>query len=233
VTQPARIVVAGGTGALGTALVQALLAGGARVAVPFRSAASFDRLREALPAAGGLWGAQAEIATVPGARVFLDAAVAALGGLDGVAIVSGAYAGSGPLADSPEDEWPAMMTANLEATHAVCRAALPHLVAGGGSVVTVASRLVDQGGAGSAAYVVSKAAVAALTRVLALEYKGRGVRFNCVAPGTIDTADNRKAMPSADRSGWTDPAAIARVIAHLLSPASSPVTGAYVPVDGR
>jgi NAD(P)-dependent dehydrogenase (short-subunit alcohol dehydrogenase family) len=75
--------------------------------------------------------------------------------------------------------------------------------------------------------------VAALTRVLALEYRDRRIRFNCVAPGTIDTPDNRKAMPSADRSSWTAPESIARVIAFLLSPESSPVTGAYVPVDGR
>ena len=100
-------------------------------------------------------------------------------------------------------------------------------------MVTVASRLVEQGGAGSAAYVVSKAGVAALSRVLALEYRDRKIRFNCVAPGTIDTPDNRAAMPSADRASWTPPEAIARVIAFLLSPASSPVTGAYIPVEGR
>ena len=230
---PGRVVVAGGTGALGSALVEILLAQGTRVAVPFRSEASFDRLRAGLPGPGGLWGRKAEIATVSGARDFMDAAATALGGLDGVAIVAGAYAGSGPLAAAPEDEWPAMMSANLETAHAVCRAAVPHLNAAGGSVVTVASRLVEQGGGGSAAYVVAKAGVAALTRVLALEYRDRHIRFNCVAPGTIDTADNRQAMPSADRSAWTAPEDIARVIAFLLSPASSPVTGAYIPVEGR
>jgi NAD(P)-dependent dehydrogenase (short-subunit alcohol dehydrogenase family) len=231
-TTPARFVVAGATGALGGALVERLAAQGDRVAVPFRSAASFDRLRARVPAADRLWGAPADIATVAGAREFMDAAVAALGGIDGVAIVAGAYAGSGSLAETPDGEWPAMMLANLETAHAVCRAAIPHLAAGG-SVVTVASRLVDNGGAGSAAYVVSKAGVAALSRVLALEYRARGIRFNCVAPGTIDTPDNRKAMPDADRSAWTPPESIARVISFLLSPESAPLTGAYLPVDGR
>ena len=232
-TTTSRVVVAGGTGALGRALVELLLAQGHRVAVPFRSRDAFDRLRAGLPAADALWGDQAEIATTAGARGFLDAAAAALGGIDAVAVVSGAYAGSGPVGEAPEDEWPSMMRANLDTTHAVCRGAIFHLGAHGGSVVTVASRLIENGGAGAAAYVVSKAGVAALTRVLSLEYRSRRIRFNCVAPGTIDTEDNRKAMPTADRSAWTPPEAIARVIAFLLSPASSPVTGAYIPVDGR
>jgi NAD(P)-dependent dehydrogenase (short-subunit alcohol dehydrogenase family) len=232
-TTAGRVVVAGGTGALGAALVELLLARGDRVAVPFRSRDTFDRLRAGLPAHDALWGAQADIGATAGARTFLDGAAGALGGIDAVAIVAGAYAGSGPVGEAPEDEWPAMMRANLETAHAVCRAAIPHLSAGGGSVVTVASRLIENGGAGAAAYVVSKAGVAALTRVLALEYRARRIRFNCIAPSVIDTPDNRAAMPSADRSSWTPPATIARIIAFLLSPASAPVSGAYIPVDGR
>jgi NAD(P)-dependent dehydrogenase (short-subunit alcohol dehydrogenase family) len=228
-----RIVVAGGTGALGQALVGLLLGQGHRVAVPFRSRDAFDRLRAGLPAGDAPWGAAAEIATTAGARTFLDAAAAALGGIDAVAVVAGAYAGSGPAGEAPDDEWPSMMRANLDTAHAMCRGAVPHLLAGGGSVVTVASRLVERGGAGAAAYVVSKAGVAALTRVLALEYRARRIRFNCVAPAIIDTPVNRAAMPSADRSSWTPPEAIARIIAFLLSPASSPVTGAYIPVEGN
>lgn len=125
-----------------------------------------------------------------------------------------------------------MMAANLTSTYSVCRAALPHLLAGGGSVVTVASRLALSGGAGAAAYAVSKAAVVALTRVLALENETRGVRFNCVLPAIIDTSDNRRAMPGADASSWTPLDAIARVIRFLLSPESAPTTGAVLPVEG-
>ena len=80
---------------------------------------------------------------------------------------------------------------------------------------------------------MSKLAVHALTRVLALENRDRGVRFNCVLPGTIDTPANRASMPRADFSRWTAPAAIARVILFLLSPESAPTTGALIPVDGR
>jgi NAD(P)-dependent dehydrogenase (short-subunit alcohol dehydrogenase family) len=78
---------------------------------------------------------------------------------------------------------------------------------------------------------VSKAAVLALTRVLALENAERGVRFNCVVPAIIDTARNRAAMPRSDAASWTSPDAIAAVVLFLLSPESGAVTGAVVPVD--
>ena len=98
-------------------------------------------------------------------------------------------------------------------------------------MVIVGSRMAEGGGAGAAAYAVSKCGVLALTRILALENQARGVRVNGILPGTIDTPANRTAMPTADRSSWTTPEALARIIAFLLSPDSAPVTGAIVPVD--
>lgn len=230
---PRGVIVAGGTGALGRAIVEALLAGGTRVAVPYMNAAGWDELRSALGKGASLFGAQADLGDASATRAFVEEAAAFLGVLDGVAIASGAWTGGTTLEAAPPDEWDGMMRTNLSTVHAVCRAALPHLLKQGGSVVTVGSKVAETGGAGAAAYAVSKAAVHALTRVLALENRDRGVRFNCVLPLVIDTPANRKAMPDADHAKWTPPAAIASVIAFLLSPASAPVTGALVPVDGR
>jgi NAD(P)-dependent dehydrogenase (short-subunit alcohol dehydrogenase family) len=231
----AAYVVAGGAGALGRAVVAALLQRGARVAVPFRSAASWDALREELGggAADSLWGGPADLSDPASAARFVDQAAERLGRLDGVAALAGGYAGSASLERAPVREWDEMMRTNLATTYGLCRAALPHLLKRGGSVVTVASRLAEVGGAGAAAYAVSKAAVMALTRVLALENRDRGVRFNCVMPAIIDTAANRRAMPAADASSWTPAPAIARVVVFLLSPESAAVTGAFVPVDGK
>lgn len=226
-------IVTGGTGALGREVVLGLLAQGHRVAVPYRRADEWAALETAAGAAPTLWGRGADIARPGTAQAFVDEAVAWLGRLDGVACLAGAYAGSGSLEETPVTEWDAMLASNLSPVYAICRASLPHLLGQGGSVVTVGSRMAETGGAGAAAYAVSKLAVHALTRILALENRDRGVRFNCVLPGTIDTPANRASMPRADFSRWTAPAAIARVILFLLSPESAPTTGALIPVDGR
>lgn len=226
-------VVTGGTGALGREVVRALLAAGHSVAVPYRDPEGWSTLVDELRAGDRLWGAAADLADAGATARFVEEAARRLGGLAGVAAVAGAYAGSGPLPEAPADEWPRMMRANLESAYSVCRAALPHLRRSRGAIVTVGSKVVESGGAGAAAYAVSKAGVMALTRVLALENKEHGVRANCVLPGTIDTAANRSAMPAADRTRWTPPEAIARVIVFLLSPESAPVTGALIPVDAQ
>lgn len=230
---PRGVIVAGGTGALGRAVVAALVAQGARVAIPYNHAAGWDELRAGLPKDAPLFGARADLADVEAARAFSAQAAAFLGVLDGVAITTGAWSGGAAFEAAPADEWDRMMRTNLTTVYALCRGALPHLLKQGGSVVTVGSKVAETGGASAAAYAVSKAAVHSLTRVLALENRERGVRFNAVMPLVIDTPANRRAMPDADHSTWTTPAAIAEVIVFLLSPASAPVTGSLVPVDGR
>src|SRR5262249_52956067 len=206
-------VVSGATGALGRAVVRELLDAGQRVAVPYRSAARWQELQAACDGSPLLWGAEADVSDTAAMQRFCDQAASALPRLDGAVALAGGYAGSGSFEMAPLDEWTRMLKDNLETARALCRGVLPHLLAKGGSVVTVASKLAESGGAGASAYAVSKAGVLTLTRVLALENKDRGVRFNCIVPATIDTPANRQAMPKADTSSWTSPEAIARVVA--------------------
>jgi NAD(P)-dependent dehydrogenase (short-subunit alcohol dehydrogenase family) len=173
------------------------------------------------------------VADLDATRAFVDAAAAEWDGLEGLAALAGAWAGTGIVEDAPSSEWEAMLRVNLVTAYSVCRAALPHLLRGGGSIVLVSARAAQAGGAGAAGYAVAKAGVLTLARVLDLENRARGVRVNCVLPGTIDTPENRRAMPTADPTAWTSPEAIARVIAFLLSPESGAVSGAAIPVDGR
>ncbi len=224
------MIVTGGTGALGRAVMHALRERGARIAVPYRGASGTEVLRPFGPEVRG-W--QVDLGNATAVDFFVAEAVAWLGLLDGLALIAGSFAGGARFESSPADEWERMMRANLVTVQSVCRSALPHLLKQGGAVVTVGSRSAETGGSEMASYAVSKVAVSALTRVLALENRDRGVRFNCILPGTIDTPDNRRAMPDADTSKWTSPAAIARVIVFLLSPESAPTTGALVPVDAK
>jgi NAD(P)-dependent dehydrogenase (short-subunit alcohol dehydrogenase family) len=231
VSAPRGVVVTGGTGALGRAVVKQLLERGARVAVPYRDPAEWQGLVASAGDRASLFGARADLTSPAGARSFVDEAARQLGVVDGMALVAGGWAGGTRFDEAPEDEWERMLRTNLDTAAHVCRAALPHLRKQGGSVVAVGSRAADTGGAGMAAYAVSKVALHALVRVLALENASLGVRFNAVLPGTIDTPANRRAMPDADPRKWTSPEAIARVVVFLLSSDAAPTTGALVPVD--
>jgi NAD(P)-dependent dehydrogenase (short-subunit alcohol dehydrogenase family) len=232
VTPPRGVVVTGGTGALGRAVVLYLLRLGSRVAVPYRGEAAWDALRDAAGPGALLYGHAADIATPKTAASFLEGAARFLGVVDAVAALAGAFAMGGTLEAAPEEEWEGMMKANLAPAQAIARASLPYLLKQGGSLLFVGSRLAETGGGGASAYAVSKSAVHALAKVLAFENRTRGVRVNAILPGIIDTPDNRKSMPQADRSTWAAPEALARVVAFLLSPDSAPTTGALVPVDG-
>jgi NAD(P)-dependent dehydrogenase (short-subunit alcohol dehydrogenase family) len=230
VSAPRGVFVTGGTGALGRAVVKRLLDEGARVAVSYRKAPEWRALQGELTAGDRLVGVEAELSDAGAARAAVEQAARALGTLDGVALVAGGWAGGTPFDEAPADEWSRMLRANLDSAANVCRHALPLLRAQKGAIVAVGSRAAETGGAGMAAYAVSKQALHALVRVLALENRG-SVRVNAVLPGTIDTPANRDAMKSADTRGWTSPESIARVVVFLLSSDSAPATGALVPVD--
>jgi NAD(P)-dependent dehydrogenase (short-subunit alcohol dehydrogenase family) len=223
------VIVTGGTGALGRVVVERLLAEGFSVAVPFRDPAGWKHLRTQATSER-LWGAAADAADPAAMVAFAADTEKQLGALSGLANLAGGYAGSPRFESAPPDEWDDMMRLNLGTAYAACRAVLPRLAVGG-SIALVASRLVEQGGAGAVSYTVSKAGVVALARALAAENVGV-VRVNCVLPGIIDTEANRAAMPEADVSIWTTPLAIAELIAFLLSPRSAALSGALLPLVG-
>ena len=225
-------IVTGGTGALGREVVRALLAGGASVAVPYREEEGWRALREEMAAGARLSGAPVDLADVAATARFVEEAAARLGNLTGVAAIAGAYAGSGPLPDAPADEWTRMMHANLDSAYSICRAALPHLRQSHGAIVTVGSKVVEGGGAGAAAYAVSKAGVVALPRVLALPNKGTASASTACCPASSHARESYRHAQGRSL-GLDPPAAMRRVIVFLLSPESAPVSGGIVPVDAH
>jgi len=103
----------------------------------------------------------------------------------------------------------------------------------GGRIINVSARAAVQGKGRMGPYCASKAAVLTLTESLAAENRMDNINVNCILPGTIDTPQNRQAMPEAEFSHWVPPQALADVVLFLASDAARCVTGAAIPVYGQ
>lgn len=222
------VIVTGGTGALGQAVVDAFLAQGDRVVAPWIVPHEHDRMRDRFAAAleaGHLVLVQADVSEAEAA----DAVVRRAGAVQVLVNGVGAFA-AGAHHETALEVWDRLFRTNVRTTAAMARAALPGMLArGSGAIVNVAANAALDPPGGMAAYVASKAAVIALTRGLAREVP-HGLRVNAVLPTTIDTPANREAMPDADFSQWTRPERIAAVIRWLASDDAAAVRGALVPV---
>jgi len=227
------VLVTGGTGALGTAVVGELLAVGARVVCTWIVAEQRDRIRDELGSHELLELCEADCSTEAGAAAAVEAA-ATKPPLAAAANLIGGYASGGRVHEAPSDEMQRMLDLNLMTAYWTSRAALPRMLEqGGGSIVCVGAKGAVQPFKGSPAYNVAKTAVVGLVRALAVDYRDDGIRANAVLPGVIDTPANREQMPDADHSKWVPPVQIARVIRFLCGPDSAPTSGAAIPVYGR
>jgi NAD(P)-dependent dehydrogenase (short-subunit alcohol dehydrogenase family) len=233
------VIVTGGTGALGRAVVGALLAAGARCRVPYildAEAATFPHHDNVTLVAG------CDLSEEPGIARLYDGVTDLWASIH----IAGGFA-MGDVADTDKPAMMHMLNTNFVSCYLCCHAALHSFAAAagapggspggrpGGRIVNVTARpgVEPRLGAGMAAYAASKAAIAAFTQALAAEVAGQGVLVNAIAPSIIDTPANRAAMPKADHAAWPKPEQIAATIAFLASPENHVTTGAIVPVSGR
>lgn len=159
--------------------------------------------------------------------------MARFGRLDGVAHTVGGFAMQ-PIAEAGPMEWEAMFRLNLLSTLNIFRAAITVMrPRGRGSLCAVGAVAALKAPACMGPYAASKSAVLRLVESYAEELRGTGLRVNAVLPTTMDTPQNRAAMPGADPSGWVRPEAVGQVIAFLLSDAAAAVSGACVPAAGH
>jgi NAD(P)-dependent dehydrogenase (short-subunit alcohol dehydrogenase family) len=154
------------------------------------------------------------------------------GPLDGLVNIAGGFSWE-TIADGDLATWDRLYAINVKTALVASRALLPLLRRPGGAIVNIGAAASTKAAMGMGAYAASKAGVSRLTEALAEELKDEGVRVNAVLPSIIDTPANRADMPDAEFDRWVTPEQLAAVIAFLLSPAASAVTGALVPVTGR
>lgn len=226
----ARVVVTGGTGGLGQAVLGELLDRGLAVVASWVDPAEVKRLDDRLREHDELTLVEADIGTDEGARRLAEAAGSQVSGL---VCLAGGFAASGPLHEAPAEELTSQLELNLGTAFRTVRALIPAMLDEGGSVVLVGTRAALQPFRGGSAYAVSKAAVIALAKAIDADYRGDGIRANAIVPSVIDTPANRASMPDADHDLWVTPEAIAKVIAWLISDESAPTSGAAIPVYGR
>jgi NAD(P)-dependent dehydrogenase (short-subunit alcohol dehydrogenase family) len=224
-----HIVITGGAGALGTAVVTVLLQAGAICHVPcFHEAeAQHFALRDHKNVKVTIAGSLADEANVT--RLYQG-----LAPLWASIHIAGGFAAA-PLREMSVATLRQQIDMNFISCALCCRAAVTAMAGAGGRIVNVAARagLEWRSGAGMTAYTASKAAVAALTAALAEEVAKDGILVNAVAPSIMDTAANRASMPKADYALWPKVEEVAATIVFLASTDNSVTRGGIVPVYGK
>ncbi|NOX37986.1 MAG: SDR family oxidoreductase [Calditrichaeota bacterium] len=228
------VVITGGTGGLGRAVVAAFLADGARVWTNYRREDRFQDLQQAVSASPALQGISADLTDEEQVQQFFDRVLQVDGHVDVLIHLTGGFWMGGEIADTPLGKWDAMMRLNLLTTFLCTRKAFQVMKQQlGGRIFTVASRTALDLPAGMGAYSVSKAGVIALTQVLANEGKAYNITANVILPSIIDTPANRQAMPDADYSKWVTPEDIARLLVQLCRDDIRSLSGTEIKMYGK
>ena len=225
-------LVTGASGNLGAVVARRFADAGAFLALPDRKP---ERLAMEFPeiGTGEVMATPCEITEPESVAAFVAAAEERFGRVDILVNAAGGFRYSPLAGEVALADWDALMEINARTALLLSRAVAPGMARRGeGTIVNVASRAALGGAAGTAAYAASKSAVLRLTEALSAELKTSGVRVNCVLPGTLDTPQNREAMPDADTAQWVDLQALADVILFLCSPGARAIHGAALPVYG-
>ncbi len=226
-----HVVITGGTGQLGSAVVAKLLEAGAICHVPNSHAAAPGHFpfaaHERVRLVHNIY-----LADSPAVDAFYRDVPELWASIH----LAGGFAAA-PFDKTESASFTEMMETNIRTAFLCSRAAVRAMLATRttGRIVNVSARpgLDPRRGAGMVAYAASKAAVAALTVALAEEVKAKGILVNAIAPSTLDTATNRADMPDADFTKWVSLEAAAEAIVYLASPRNEAMSGALVPLYGR
>jgi NAD(P)-dependent dehydrogenase (short-subunit alcohol dehydrogenase family) len=229
------VIVTGAAGNLGQAVARASEAAGAKLVLVDRKP---DRLPQLFPELAGstshYLATSVDLTDVAAVQDMVTGALERFGRIDVLANAAGGWRGGKPVHETPLDTLEFLLDLNARTVFIASSAVVPAMLdQGSGKIVNVAARAAMGAASRNGAYAAAKSAVVRLTETMAAELKQDGINVNCVLPGTIDTPQNRQAMPKADHSRWVAPEAIADVMLFLASDAARAVSGAAIPVYGR
>ncbi|QGU31597.1 SDR family NAD(P)-dependent oxidoreductase [Thermochromatium tepidum] len=228
------ILITGASGNLGAATARAFAAQGARTVLIGRNPEALHRTQATLPAGTESLVISVDLLDSEQVTAMVEQVEGHFGAIQGLINIAGGFRMGPAIQDTTDADWNAMLDLNARTAFHCARAVVPKLLAAGqGTIVNVAARAALRGLGHMGPYCISKAAVVTLTETLADELKSNGIRVNCVLPGTLDTPQNRAAMPDQDPSNWVGLDALADVIVFLASDLSRGITGAAIPVYGR
>ncbi len=239
-------LITGGTEGMGYATARLFLGEGARVVVSGRSAEKGRRAVAELSKSGEVSFVRGDVSVAEDARRMVEETVVQFGRIDILFNNAGIYIEKS-AEEMTEEEWDRLMDVNAKGTFLVSKYAVPHMKRqGGGSIINNSSDAGIIGNRNCPAYCASKGAVTLMTKAMALDYAGCGIRVNSVNPGTVDTPMlDREVKASTDpeaymvrtvaespmgRIGRADE--VAKAVLFLASDESSFVTGAFLSVDG-
>jgi NAD(P)-dependent dehydrogenase (short-subunit alcohol dehydrogenase family) len=220
----------GHRGQVGFALARAFLDAGARVVISDARPA-VEQLAAELGDEDRVHAVQADLTVDDDVARLVGTASQRFGRLDVLINVAGGLSVTKPVADTTPEEWRREVQRNAETVLRCSRAALPLLREAGGAIINFASPAGLRAAAGLGAYSAAKAAVVALTRALALEERANGVRVNAIAPGIIDTEQNRRDL--GDDAAFVTRADVASVALFLAGPGAAGISGETIQVLGR
>lgn len=228
------VMVTGAAGNLGRAVAQAFQAAGAKLVLVDRAPDRLPSLFPELTASPDHFLATAvDLTDKAQVTAMAETARQRFGRIDVLVNAAGGYRAGTSVHETPLEAWDFMLNLNARTVLIASSAVIPAMLErGSGKIINVGSRSALQGGRRAAAYSASKSAVMRLTESMSAELKANGIHVNCVLPGTIDTPENREAMPKADTSKWVEPQDLADVVLFLASDAARAIHGASIPVYG-
>ncbi len=227
-------LVTGASGNLGQAVMRAFHAAGAKVAaVDYATGKMATLFPELLGSTTDYLAEGIDVTDPQAVESVVQDILERCDRIDILVNTVGGYRAGTPVHETTLETWDYMMNLNARSAFIVSRAVVPHMLEqGGGRIINIASSAALKGAADSAAYSAAKSAVTRLTESMSAEYKRQGINVNAIIPGTIDTPQNREAMPDTDYSHWVTPQALARVILFLASQDAAPIHGVLLPIYG-